>query len=248
VVNSKRLVVAKYKEGIDWIYDLKDEFEIVVYNKDNDLSVDSLSFEKREYVVNGIKWIDLPNIGREAQTYLFHIIENYGNTRDLEFFTQGNPFDHSPDFLNKIRSIDTSSYYNNLCDERVIQKRSDFIESEKNKIHFYYGNQNTLHKELFGNEVPALYEIGLRGMFIASRKAIKDNSLDLYKNCYKKFDSNLYLTGFSYLDKVAGREVNTEDYSDVIERHGGIPNGENFPFVFEYFWDLLFKSQKTIEL
>jgi hypothetical protein len=72
VVNKKRLIVAKYKENIDWIYNLKDEFEIVVYNKDNDLSVDS----HREYVTNGIKWINLPNIGREAQTYLFHIIEN----------------------------------------------------------------------------------------------------------------------------------------------------------------------------
>lgn len=248
MVNKRRLIVAKYKENVDWIYNLKNEFEIVVYNKDNDLSVDNLSFENREYVTNGVKWIDLPNIGREAQTYLFHIIENYDKIYDLEFFTQGNPFDHNPDFLNKIRSVEGSLYYDNLCNERVIQKKSDFIESEKDKIHFYYGNQNTLHKEMFKKEVPSLYEIGIRGMFVSSKKAIQDNDIEIYENCYKKFDPNLYLTGFSYLDKIAGKEVDPNDHSEIIEKYGGIPNGENFPFVFEYFWDLLFKSQKTIEL
>ena len=95
----KRLIVAKYNENVDWINRLRDDFEIIVYNKENNLPLDSLEFAKNEYYIDGIKWIDLPNIGREAQTYLFHIIENFGDLRDLEVFTQGNPFDHSPNFI-----------------------------------------------------------------------------------------------------------------------------------------------------
>lgn len=83
-------------------------------------------------------------------------------------------------------------------------------------------------------------------MFSVNKTAIRDNSIGLYEKCYSKFDTKKYLTGFNYLDKVAGREVNLDEYSDVISKYGGIPNGENFPYVFEYFWDLLFKSQKTI--
>ena len=83
-------------------------------------------------------------------------------------------------------------------------------------------------------------------MFSANKNAIRDNDIDLYKKCYDKFNTSEYLVGFNYLEKVAGREVNLNEYSDVISKYGGIPNGENFPYIFEYFWDLLFKSQKTI--
>ena len=83
-------------------------------------------------------------------------------------------------------------------------------------------------------------------MFAVNDTAIKDNSIDLYKKCYAKFDPEKYLVGFQYLSKVAGREVNLSEYTEVISKYGGIPNGENFPYVFEYFWDLLFKSQKNL--
>jgi len=243
---TRRLVVAKYKENVNWINDLADDFDIIVYNKDNNLDPNNLDFSLNEYYVNGIKWVDLPNIGREAQTYLFHIIENFNDLYDLEIFTQGNPFDHSPNFINNLLSLNPIDYYKNLCSEKANQLRLDYIECENNLLHYYYGTVNTLHRELFGTGVPQKYQIGIRGMFSANRTAIQDNNIDLYKKCYCKFDTREYLVGFNYLEKVAGREVNLNEYSDVISKYGGIPNGENFPYVFEYFWDLLFKSQKTL--
>ena len=243
---QRRLVVAKYKEDISWINELKDHFDIVVYNKDNNLDPHDLNFHKREYHIDGIKWIDLPNIGREAQTYLFHIIENFDNLHDLEVFTQGNPFDHTPHFIQSLINLNPSDYYKNMCNERAIQVRSDYIECESNLIHYYYGTVNTLHRELFKEDVPEKYEIGIRGMFAVNRNAITDNCIDVYKKCYSKFDTKEYLIGFNYLEKVAGREVNLNEYVPVISKYGGIPNGENFPYVFEYFWDLLFKSQKVL--
>jgi len=243
---QRRLIVAKYKEDVSWINELKNEFDIIVYNKDNNMDPYNLNFVKTEYYIDGIKWVDLPNIGREAQTYLFHIIENFDDLYDLEVFTQGDPFSHSPYFIQTLLNIDPSDYYKNLSNERATQIRSDFIQCESNLVYFYYGTVNTLHREIFQKDVPERYEIGIRGMFSANNNAIRDNDIDLYKKCYSKFDTKKYLTGFNYLDKVAGHEVDLNEYSEVISKYGGIPNGENFPFVFEYFWDLLFKSQKTI--
>ena len=243
---QRRLIVAKYKEDVSWINGLKNDFDIIVYNKDNNIDPYDLNFVKTEYYIDGIKWVDLPNIGREAQTYLFHIVENFNDLHDLEIFTQGNPFAHSPHFIQTLLNLNPSDYYKNLCNERATQIRSNFMECENNLLHYYYGTVNTLHRELFQKDVPERYEIGIRGMFSANKNAIRDNDIDLYKKCYSKFDTKKYLTGFNYLDKVAGREVNLNEYSEVISKYGGIPNGENFPFVFEYFWDLLFKSQKTI--
>lgn len=71
------IVISKYKENIDWISNIKGH-KITIYNKGD--------FDKR--------YINLPNIGREAHTYLYHIIENYENLEDHICFLQGNPFDH----------------------------------------------------------------------------------------------------------------------------------------------------------
>lgn len=85
-------VVAKYNEDVAWIKNLDTtKFRITVYDKS----------------ANG----NLPNFGREAHTYLHHIIKRYNNLADVTVFVQGNPFDHvsvSRDEL--IRSINTHSY------------------------------------------------------------------------------------------------------------------------------------------
>jgi hypothetical protein len=51
--------------------------------------------------------LNLPNVGREADTYLRHIVQNYeGCLADVTVFCQGNPFEHSPDFLKLLRCED----------------------------------------------------------------------------------------------------------------------------------------------
>lgn len=67
-----KIVVARYNED-PWSWLPKDDY-VIVYNK----------------ALGG----DLPNIGREAHTYLTYIVENYDNLPDVVFFTQGAP-DHT---------------------------------------------------------------------------------------------------------------------------------------------------------
>lgn len=95
---SYSIVVARYQEDVDWVNDLKYIFintriQPFIYNKGTPLEHYPLSY------------ISLSNVGRESHTYLYHIIHNYDNLSDLVFFTQGNPFDHSPEFLDIMNQI-----------------------------------------------------------------------------------------------------------------------------------------------
>lgn len=73
-MNSK-LVIARYKEDIAWANKFESK---IVYNK----------FEGENL---------LPNVGREAHTYLHHIITNYSDLDDISIFAQGNIIDHLDD-------------------------------------------------------------------------------------------------------------------------------------------------------
>ena len=53
--------------------------------------------------------IALPNIGREAHTYLWHIIHNYESLGEVTVFCQGKPFDHAYDFHQTLRDFGRKS-------------------------------------------------------------------------------------------------------------------------------------------
>lgn len=74
-----KTVVAKYKEDISWVENLHD---VVVYNKSDTAVPENLTI------------IQLNNEGREAHTYLHHIIHNYETSSGHTLFVQGWPFDH----------------------------------------------------------------------------------------------------------------------------------------------------------
>ena len=73
------LVIAKFKEDISW----SDGLERTIYDKSK----------------------DIPNVGREAETYLRYIVDNYDNLPNVITFCQGNPFDHVPDFLDIYKEV-----------------------------------------------------------------------------------------------------------------------------------------------
>jgi hypothetical protein len=83
-----QIVIARSYEDLSWTQQLDPSIEVVVYNKGE-----------------GDFGIPLQNIGRETDTYLHHIVENYDNLAEHIIFTQGYPFQHSPDFLEKIKNI-----------------------------------------------------------------------------------------------------------------------------------------------
>jgi len=82
------IIVARYKEDISWLNNIKNIKYKSVYNK--------------FYLEN----ISLPNIGREAHTYLYHIYNNYDNLSEINLFSQGDPIFHCPDFISRVNNLD----------------------------------------------------------------------------------------------------------------------------------------------
>jgi hypothetical protein len=88
---SIELVVARYEEDLSWVTDVYEDsirfgrmFEVTVYNKGpSPLAVDTRA-----------RVITLPNVGREAHTYLIHLLSRWDTLADWTGFLQGDPFPH----------------------------------------------------------------------------------------------------------------------------------------------------------
>jgi nucleoside-diphosphate-sugar epimerase len=97
-----KIVIARYNESLNWTDHLKRE-NLVIYNKGNPL--DPVKFpvvEKRQ------------NIGREVESYMHYVINNYDNLPDYVIFLQGYPFDH----MNPIVPEEFQEKIDNLIDSK----------------------------------------------------------------------------------------------------------------------------------
>jgi len=85
-----QVVVSRYDEDISWTEGLN----VIIYNKGDPLP----------------NTIPLENIGREAHTFLHHIITNYDSLSEYTCFLQGNPFEHKKDVLKLIKNFKAGKY------------------------------------------------------------------------------------------------------------------------------------------
>ena len=82
------VVVARYREDISWLSDpVFKNYNVLVYNK---------------YEQSGLV---LPNVGRESQTYVHHIVQNFDNLADVTAFVQGDPFDHCSTIIQDMHDL-----------------------------------------------------------------------------------------------------------------------------------------------
>jgi len=77
-----KIVVARYNEDIHWILPIINI--CIVYNK----GADDLHYIPQD------KIIKCDNMGREGETYIKYILDNYDNLEDHTFFIQGKIYDH----------------------------------------------------------------------------------------------------------------------------------------------------------
>lgn len=76
-MENVQLIIARYREDVEWVRAM--EYPAVIYDKSGDPLPGALP---------------LPNLGREAHSYLTHIVRNYDSLAALNVFLQGKPFDH----------------------------------------------------------------------------------------------------------------------------------------------------------
>lgn len=154
---SLMLVVARYNENLTWLKNIGHNY--IVYNKGEKLK---------------IPCVELPNIGREAHTFLYHVVANYDNLSEYTVFLQGNPHEHCdkideylknfPDSIDKLHKYCDGCYglAHRYLDETVEELHkiyvypdliyNEFFDLEWNKFHFACGAQYLVHKDNIRNK------------------------------------------------------------------------------------------------
>lgn len=176
------LVLARYNEDLSWAAPWADKLDVFVYNKG---AAYPGTFNAT--------WLTLPNVGREAHTYLTHIIENYEQLHDVTIFLQGRIDDchaHPADQLEryiapaKEHGFSASQFilvqpeYWNGINFMKLQKYAHQVRSGALKL--YKPSMLSYVYEHFG-KMPVTMAITYCGCFAASRAAIRKRPVSFYE-------------------------------------------------------------------
>lgn len=164
------LVVARCTEDLSWLRRVPTDFTVTVYDKGDGSSGGSR----------------LPNIGREAQTYLHHLAERHATLADLTVFVQGHPFDHAPDLHTRLRSladgrerVEDFLWLGFLADTDDPRGRRLFVPWSKNPRREEL-ELDEFHRLLFGTPGPAAYRFFVGAQFAVTRETARVHPPDFY--------------------------------------------------------------------
>ncbi|MCU0341726.1 MAG: DUF3431 domain-containing protein [Spirosomaceae bacterium] len=166
------LVVARYLENLNWLRRIPKNIEPWVYNKGNDDLYPAT--------------VVLPNVGREAHTYLHHIVNQYDTLPDYTFFCQAKPFDHAYDFHHSLRHWAAQADHKPL-----FQWFGHIIDTDTPDgllFQTWSKNEDQRHldlagfcRELFDEEPPAAFPFVLGAQFVVARALIRARPLSFYE-------------------------------------------------------------------
>lgn len=184
---SLELVVALHREDPRWLRRVPSGFAVTVYEKGGP-EVTSFSPPSRK----GILRRSLPNLGREAHTYLTHILERYDSLPDITVFCQGHPFDHAPDFHARLRALAEGTetaypflWYGFLDDTDDPHGRRLFVPWSKNPD----GRElrtGEIFTRLLGDPAPAFFHFRGGAQFAVSRDGIRSRSRSFYERALEE--------------------------------------------------------------
>lgn len=171
---SLELVVARYKEDLGWLRNIPPQIRTTVYDKNADAPHPGA--------------IRLPNVGREAHTYLHHIVTRYAALAPYTVFCQGKPFDHAFDFRRTLRELAPNPaqigdfrWLGHIIDTDDPRGQRLFVPWSKNED----GHELDIagfHRALFGINGPSEYVFQLGAQFAITRELIRSRPRSFYQN------------------------------------------------------------------
>jgi hypothetical protein len=177
----RTVVITRYNESLSWINSIKDN--VVIYNKGHD----ELSFD----------YISRPNIGREAESMLYFIIENYNLLTKETVFLQGNPFDHCSDLFYQLEEN------KNVND--IVWLGTNWGPVFKNYDggpgHWCYLPLLEISNLLFDNckfDTNSRFVFSAGAQYIVPMYKIKSKSLNWWKNCYSVFNQYIETSPWAF--------------------------------------------------
>jgi len=179
---DKSLIIARYDEDIEWVKKYND-FNITIYNKGNKLEDEPF-----------YKIINLENKGRESQSWLYHIVNNYYQLDEINVFLQGKiddldcmAFSNPNDYLEKINKYGfAASRYGllgpfhwdwNVNIEKDIRYKRQWENNEISRSSIGFRN---FSKKLFP-DIPLFVATSYGGCFAVKKDMILLQSIGFYE-------------------------------------------------------------------
>lgn len=172
------IIIARYNEDISWTEELTVPF--IIYNKGKDEIPNSIRLNN--------------NPGKEADTYLSHIITNYDKLEGDLYFLQANPFDHME---RSIVGLETNGIDTAISNKKDILNFLNNFTPQENFMHLgpiygsYISGSNDGIQIVIDNFfiVPPIlknnyYYFTQGAQFIVSAERIKEKPLQFYINVY----------------------------------------------------------------
>lgn len=169
------LIVARYNEDLNWTDEVQADRKFL-YNKGG---VDP-------------RFIPLPNKGREAHTFFFHIFQNYDSLADINVFVQGNPFDHTPNLrqilecntLDEISTKIKEVYPGNHSNEQYVPLGVNWMYNMNDvewDIDWRDPHIEHVYKRLYAIKPPQSFVATWGGQMAVTKKAIHMYSRGFYE-------------------------------------------------------------------
>ncbi len=180
-VNAPELVVSRYLEDLAWLRKRPANLHVMVYDKSGQYKIATQ--------LNGVTVLPLPNVGREAHTYLHHLVSRYDTLAEWTIFCQGKPFDHAFDFKKTLLGFAENAapgspsgfqWLGHLID--TDDNRGDRLFRPWSKNEDGRGLDMTgFHRSVFGTDGPELYTFVLGAQFAVHRNLIRHSPLEFYR-------------------------------------------------------------------
>lgn len=171
---SVKIVVARYNEDISWTTQIV--YPVIIYNKGAQR-------------IDASNVIPLINKGREGETFLRHIVENYNKLDDVTVFLQGDPFDHLTiltGWQGEISDDQKPMLYKKINSE--ITNESEFATFYQVKYNVP-GNTNNSKTHLycmkFFNEKHNYFTVSPSAQYIVPKKNILSRPLEFWKTLHE---------------------------------------------------------------
>ena len=174
--NSVELVVAHYHENLNWLRRVPATIKKTIYSKAE--------------IPPEIPHITLPNIGREAHTYLHHLVSRYESLADYTIFCQGKPFDHAYDFHATLRTLASGEF-----SPEPFTWLGHIIDTDTSDgLLFRQWSKNEtkdgldlagFHRSLFSKSGPEIYSFFLGAQCIVRRELVQKQPNSFYQKALK---------------------------------------------------------------
>lgn len=182
---EKHIVIARYNEDLSWVSSIiSEDSQIFIYNKGREIN---------DVFSPGVSIINLENVGREAHTYLYHILDNYNSLPEKIIFTQAHPNDHASEnfrsyFLDFLNSSAEFKYFS----KNILEMKIDLDVVEESGIlnGVFWKNKHSLSSccvtipiKIIPNIESKKWLFGTGAIFGVSRESILKNPKEFYERC-----------------------------------------------------------------